>query len=287
MIRYPRRGFTLLELLISLGVLALLGTLGMVSFLNSRNSRDLVVTSQNALSVLRDAQARTLAGEDASVWGVHLEQSQVVLFRGATYAGATSTDPHPLSANIEIVNIALVGGGSDVLFRRLDGTTTQSGTFDVRVRGSATMVNRITIDASGKVYEAGTAPAASGTRLVDTRHRSFNLGWSIRGSVSLIFTFSDPPNPDLVYSVVMAPYFNADQTKFDWSGSVLVGGQPQTMRIHTTSLTGSNTVLSVDRDCRFNTKKVRITIDIRDIATYEANCTTVTVGPYGGTVSEP
>ena len=85
----------------------------------------------------------------------------------------------------------------------------------------------------------------------------------------------------------MSSYFDAGKTKFDWSGTIAVGGENQILRIHTTSLTDSDTALSVDRDCRFNTKKVKITIDTRDIATYEADCKTITVGLYGGTMSEP
>ena len=46
-------------------------------------------------------------------------------------------------------------------------------------------------------------------------------------------------------------------------------------------------VLSVDRDCRFNTKAVKMTFDIKDIATYDADCRTVTIEAYGGTMGEP
>ena len=277
------KGFTFLEILIVTATLAILGIAGLVSFVNSRSSRDLVTASQNVLSVLRLVQARTLAGEDDSQWGVHLAQAQYTLFRGSTYAGATLTENFLLPPAVEIANIALNGGGVDVIFASLAGTTTQFGAFDVRIRGTSRVFS-ITIDPSGKAYQSTTSPVASG-RSVDMRHRSFTLGWSIQGASAITLTFYDPSSVTTV--TPLFPYFNAGQTKFDWSGTANVGGLDQVLRIHTTSLTPSDTVLSIDRDCRKNTKKVKVAIDGKDIVTYEADCKTITLEAYGGVMGEP
>lgn len=280
-----QKGFALLEVFISVGIITLVGVISLVSFINSRNVRDLTTSAQNVLSVLRLAQSRTLAGEDNSQWGVHLEQSRFVLFRGAIFAGSTSTKEYLLPSNIEVVNVNLFGGGQDVVFKKVTGATSETGAFDVRVKGSAVNTFSITIDGSGKVYQTGIIPASAGSRMVDARHREFNLGWSIKNSTTLLLTFSDPPNPDVPNSVAMTP--TAPRTTFDWTGTVTVGGQDQTLRIHATPISDTNTILHVDRDCRKNTKKVRVTIDTQDIATYEADCRTVMVGAFGGTMTEP
>lgn len=282
-----RTGFTLLELVITTSILVLIGSLGLASFVNSRNVRLFTTSSQDVVSVLRVAQSKTLAGEDNSVWGVRLEQSRFSLFRGADYAASTLIEPHNLPSAIEIVNINLAGGGPDVVFKKIDGRTDNFGSFDVRVRNSPTQTLNITVEESGKVYKSGPSAPPSNTRITDTRHRNFNLGWTIRGTVAMTLTFEDPPNPNTIQIVPIIAFMNADQTVFDWSGTVAVGGQNQVLRIHTTSLTAGNTILSVDRDCRTNNKRMNITIDTRDIGTYEANCQTVTVGVFGGTVSEP
>lgn len=279
------KGFTLLEVAISVGIVVLIGTISLVSFINSRNVRDLTTSGQNVLSVLRLAQSKTLGGEDNAQWGVRLEQSQFILFRGATYSGSTLTQAYAIPSSIEIVNINLSGGTSEVVFRRLTGQTDQSGSFDVRVRGSSSQTFPVTVDSSGKVYQSGAPPPTTGARVVDARHRSFNLGWSIQNAATLTLTFSDPPNPDTIQNIAMTPA--APRTTFDWSGTYTVGGQSQTLRIHATSITAGNTILQIDRDCRKNTKKLKASIDTKDIATYESNCQTITVGPYGGTMSEP
>lgn len=281
------KGFTMIEIMIVVGLLMIFGSLALVSFQVSRNTRDLTAATQNVLSVLRLAQARTLSGENDSVWGVHLEQNQIVLFRGPTFAGAPFVEPYDLSSSIELVTIALNGGGSDVIFNRITGTTDQNGTFVLRVAATPTLYISLTVDASGAAYQTTAFSPLTSARTVDMRHRSFDLGWSIKTSTTLTLTFADPPNPDIVNSVIMASYFDVAKTKFDWSGITSIGGLDQDLRLHTTSLTDANTILSVDRDCRKNTKKLTIAIDGKTIAVYEADCKIMTVGAFGGIVSEP
>jgi prepilin-type N-terminal cleavage/methylation domain-containing protein len=279
-----KKGFTLLETIIVISIIVLVGAGAMASFVNTRNIRDLTTSGQNVLSVLRLAQTKAIAGEDNDTWGVRLEQGRFILFAGSAFAGSPTTTVYDLSANIEIANINLIGGGQEVVFEKIDGRTDETGTFDLRVRGSTGTTYPITVDVSGKVYQTGTAPSILGTRIIDTRHRDFNLGWSLQGYSTMTLTFSDPPNPDIVENVTTSSFFNLMQTEYDWSGTVVVGGDDQ---VHTAFLDSVNTILSVDRDCRLNSKQLKITFDSRDIATYSADCQSVTVEAYGGTISEP
>jgi len=280
-------GFTLLEILLSIAIVVLIGTMTLTSFVNSRRIRDLSASASNILSVARLAQSKALGGEDNSPWGLRLEQYRYIIFRGASFVGSTFTQIYNLPASLEIININLNGSGQEIVFKRLTGRTDQYGSFVIRVKESVTNIVSVTIDSSGKVYQTGTAPIPTGTRIIDARHRAFNLGWSIKNSVTMTLTFSDPPSVDTVQNIATVLYFDAGKTKYDWSGAISVGGQDQTLRIHTTSLTDSNTNLSVDRDCRKNIKKLKISFDTKDIGTYEADCRTITVGPYGGVISEP
>ncbi len=284
-------GFTFIETILVAGIIAILAGIALASFLNSRNSHDLATSRQSVISMLRLAQARTLAGEDGSVWGVHLEQTQAALFRGSSYASATYTRALALPQTVQIANISLAGGGSDVLFKPLSGETDQDGSFNLLVTGSASLSGSVVIEKTGKVYESQPLSVPSGARVLDTRHRSYHFGtWSMYNSTNLKLTFSDPPAADTVITIPTAGYFNADKTRFDWSGTNVIGGLDQVMRIHTLALSPTDTTLSVDRDCRLNTKKVTIEIELSGawnwIATYEADCRTLAVGSSGGTVSE-
>src|SRR3990167_2656300 len=148
-------GFTLLETLISISVLVLISSLALVSFINSRDVREGAVFGQDVMSVLRLAQSKALGGEDNSAWGIHLEQGQSVLFRGTSYVGAPFTQSFPVPARLEITNIVLAGGGSDVIFKRITGYTDQAGSFDVQVRAFLKITNFVLAGGGWDVFFKG------------------------------------------------------------------------------------------------------------------------------------
>jgi len=142
----------------------------------------------------------------------------------------------------------------------------------------------VTIDSSGQVRAEADALLPGGTRVIDTRHVNFELGWSIQGATTLRLQFSNPPNPDTIQDIAMADYFNADNTVFDWQGTVDIGGSSQTLRLHTLLLSPLGTTLSIHRDRRTNDKALIILIDGKEVSRYDAEGN-VTTGPFGGTMT--
>lgn len=281
-------GFTALEITIVVGIVSLLGALSLVSFFNTRRVQNLVTAGNDALSVLRLARENAVAGHGGDPWGVRLEQGQYFLFQGLSYGSSVNTTRYALPPGIEIADIILAGGVVEAVFRPTDGHTEEWGTFTVRAQGSLAQTFLVTIDGSGMAYQTGTAPALSGSRVTDTRHRTFAFNWGIDDAADLIFSFSDPTD---VRTIAMAP--PAIRTSYD-SGALIftVGGVDQVLRVHALSVAPGATALSIDRDCRKNTKKVVISIRdsdgiVKDIAQYEADCRTVAAGLYGGVMTEP
>lgn len=239
------------------------------------------------LSILGLAQSRTLAGDANSQWGVKMEIDRYTLFRGPAFAGSGANQIFLLPGGIEISQIALLDNGSEIVFQKITGKTLQSGTLTLRANTGSNPAITLAVDPSGRAYRSTDASLPTNNRSIDARHRTFDLGWSIKDATTLTLAFSNPPSPDTIQNVSMAPYFDAAKTRFDWSGEFAIGGQTQSMRIHTLSLTDSTTALSVDRDCRVNTKKTAVSMDSKLIATYEADCATISVGAFGGVMSEP
>ena len=282
-----QKGFTALEIAIAVGIVSLLGALSMVSFMNARRVQDLVTAGNDILSVLRLAHEKAVSGQGEDPWGVRLESDAYRIFQGHSHAGAATTTTYALPSSIEIANISLAGGGQEVVFRPIDGMTGQQGTFTVRVRASAAQRFEVTTDPSGRAYQTGTAPALTGARSVDTRHRTFTFNWGIDDAADIIFTFNDtdPRTVAMAPAVPRAAYDSQELT-------FVVEGATQIIRVHALSLTAGATTLSIDRDCRKNNKKVTIAIRdsdaiVKDIATYAADCRTVTVGNFGGVITEP
>lgn len=103
-------------------------------------------------TVLREARSLTLASRGGNQYGVHLESSQAVLFQGSVYnSSATSNVSYLLNPLGNISIITLAGGGSEVVFDRLTGDTSQSGTIKLSVIADPSSTRTITISGTGLV----------------------------------------------------------------------------------------------------------------------------------------
>lgn len=274
------KGFTLLEIIIVVAIMSVVGAISITSFRSFQRYADIDASANQIVAVLREARDRTAATDAANVYGVYFEPGRYVRFQGPVYDGDAVTNvAYALPSTLELYDVN-VGGDSIIIFNSLDGSADQAGSTSIRVIDDPEEFRTIEIFSTGVIGIAGTTTLTD-SRIGDSRHVHFDLGWSIRNSTTLTLRFSNPPNPDVVENISMSAYMNADQTDFDWSGSVLVGGEEQVMRIHTHALTDFETTLSVHRDRRFNTKAVQISIDGQDIASYEEDGT-VTIGFFGG-----
>lgn len=144
-------GISLLEILISFSVLALVSAILMYAFGNFRAAQDLSEAHSNIIGVIKEARARTLSSNANSNYGVHFEAAKAVLFKGNSYNALDSeNDIYFLPVSTEINIVSLTGGAVETVFTRLNGTTTTSGTISVRAkRNGAT--NVITLEPTGVV----------------------------------------------------------------------------------------------------------------------------------------
>ena len=82
---FTREGFTIIEILIVIAIMAILGAAASPLYSNFlvrtyfRNKTNELVAS------LRTAQLNTIAGKEGSRWGVHISSSEIIMFKGASY----------------------------------------------------------------------------------------------------------------------------------------------------------------------------------------------------------
>ena len=88
---------------------------------------------------------------DSSKYGVHFEASRVVLFKGNTYDANDPDNEEYLLRGNTLSPITLTGGGSDVVFERLNGKTNQSGTVTISSVSDPSRSKVITIRGTGIV----------------------------------------------------------------------------------------------------------------------------------------
>ncbi len=138
----------MIEIIVTAAVLALMAGIAFRALSNFKSDKSLDGDFRAVSSLVDEAREATLAARDDAPWGVHFQSDQAVLFKNTYQAGNANNTVYTLSKNIYISSITLGGGGSDVIFKHLYGTTDNSGTTTLSERtGSST--RSIIISASG------------------------------------------------------------------------------------------------------------------------------------------
>ncbi|HBB44384.1 MAG: pilus biogenesis protein [Parcubacteria group bacterium GW2011_GWA1_44_13] len=125
MVKCFHRGFTALEILIVIAILAILLATILPSFTNFRRSSLLNTDTMNLVTLINRARLLSVSSKDDEQYGIHLETTKAVLFKGDTYDTASSTNEvHVFSTGLTLSGIAISGGGSEILFEKVTGATT-------------------------------------------------------------------------------------------------------------------------------------------------------------------
>ncbi len=278
----PRSAFTLIEVVVVMAMVGVILAGALTAFSSFRSSSDLSAAADLLKITLEKARLSTLSREDGSGYSVKISSANFVWFKGQTF---NSQDPNNktfnLPALIKIQSATLENLGDIVLFNSLTGTTSP-GSIILAAGSDPAQTKTLYLNRSGFVSFSSEGAAVKPT--VDTRHLHFNLGWSIQSASQLQLKFLVDPAD--TRNVAMAPYFNSDKTNWDYSGTFNVGGENQTLRIHTHTLNPSNTLLSIERNRMANSKPVEISIDSKTIVTY-ASDGAASAGPFGGQLIVP
>lgn len=253
------KSFTLVEVLLVFGILIILAGLAIPSFYYFNAGTVLNNSTSEIISVLREAQSKTLASEGASQWGVYLSAStsQYILFQGANFASrnASLDQIHDLSSKVEIYQSDL---GSEIVFDRLTGKNDLPGSFSLRLKAVPSKTQTIYVENSGRVGVANPLIPDQEGRLKDSRHVHFNYSRFIEAGAEiarLIFTFD---SQTFTKEIIMAD--NLKDSQFYWEGEISVGGENQKIKIQTHSLNNPTTQFSIHRDMRYNTKALTLEI---------------------------
>lgn len=286
------KGFTLIEIIVAILVLSVAAVLVIPAWKSFSDNVNLENTRQMIEAKIKLAKNYSLGSLGDSVYGIHFDvlNNRFVLFSGGAFIdGAPTNQIFNLPSNVEIYSVGLSGGGNDLVFGRLTGGTSNSGTVGIRIKTDNSKSRQIAINSEAQAG-SGAFQASSGAPLVDGRHIHFSLLWSIQNSSALRLEFIAADGSTVTNDIDTALYFNGDKTSFSWQGTTAVDGVGQKIRVHTTALDLVSALLCIMRDRTENTKSVAVSfIDggtVKKIATYTENAGgTVTITPdsfYGG-----
>ena len=116
-------GFTLVELLIVIGITATISVIGIGFYANQQKSKLLETTAQEIASYLRYAQKKSETQEQGLQWGVHFENPAsgsdfYGLYTGTSYS--TTTEVKYLPVGIQF-STPSTGNSINVSFNKLTG----------------------------------------------------------------------------------------------------------------------------------------------------------------------
>ena len=135
-----KKGFTILEILFGIAILAIAITIVALSFSKLNQSAALEKSVDTAISVFNEARSLTLASKSATSFGVRIESTELVL---------VPTNTITTFNNLVGVRNININGGSTVTFKRLTGATDNIGSFEIYLKDAPTVYRIVTITATG------------------------------------------------------------------------------------------------------------------------------------------
>lgn len=145
-----QKGFSLLEIIITIAIVLILSAVGLSALSNYNKKQSLKANADTVLSVLSEARAKTTASDGGSRYGVHFEESKVVLFREAYVAGAADNAEFNIVGPVKIGSIN-IAGGNDVLFKKISGETDNNGSIVISLNDGSDSVE-IDVEKTGNSF---------------------------------------------------------------------------------------------------------------------------------------
>lgn len=133
-----RSGLTLIEILVVIGIIILLFSLGLFFSMDSFRGYSFHAEEDKLVTILQRARSKSLANIDQASHGVHIDVvgSAYVLFEGTVYNPVDpKNEPTPIEGPVTL------SGLTDVLFDQLSGASNTPGTITISGGGkSATVI---------------------------------------------------------------------------------------------------------------------------------------------------
>jgi len=138
-------GFTLIEVLLSLALVAIIAATGIPIFQSFQNRNELNVAAVTFAQGLRRAQILAQSSQDDTSWGMYAQSGNITLFKGPNYVGRDNTYDEVFAVPVSII----VSGTQEYVFSRFTGLPQNIGSLSFISPNNETKT--ITINEKGMV----------------------------------------------------------------------------------------------------------------------------------------
>ncbi len=159
-----RRGATIMEMTVAVGIMVVIGLVALVSLSGWRNQAGLDSATKQVAALLREAQSRSMTRTSGVIWGVHFDNTSssspfYALFSVA-YSTSTAQKRTLLPSGVRFSETSIPAGSSlDITFAELTGVPSTSTTILLEFGGS------------GGAAEASVSRSGSGLLFFDDFNR--------------------------------------------------------------------------------------------------------------------
>lgn len=113
-----KKGFTLVEIVIVLGIFAILAAAATPFLLSQVVKNRIASSAKQIVSALYIAQQNSYSGKSNASYGVQFTTSSFTMFRGNTFAGSTDPRTVNFTAPVQAKDFAFTGGVTEVVFAK-------------------------------------------------------------------------------------------------------------------------------------------------------------------------
>lgn len=140
------RGFTLVEMLLSVALLSLIAGISIPVYQQFQVRNNVDITASNVVESLRRASILAQGGYEDSTWSVNISTSSIILYKGSTFATRDTTYDEVIAITPDVIP----SGMSDVTFARLTGFPSTTLT-PIVLTSSSNETRTITLNAKGTI----------------------------------------------------------------------------------------------------------------------------------------
>jgi prepilin-type N-terminal cleavage/methylation domain-containing protein len=150
-----QKGFTLVELLISIAIIATVSVIGLVNLTGHREKLAVDLETEKIVSYLRATRDKAIAGEGNSSWGVRFvnnssDDDVYYLFQGLSFSSSSIVETRYLSKKTQLL-VPPVGSTTDIIFAKGTGYPNASTTLSIQSRTRPQFTGTISINSLGQI----------------------------------------------------------------------------------------------------------------------------------------
>lgn len=140
---FKTRGFTILEVLFSIAILAIISLISIKSFGGEVGEKEIRAISDNVVANIDLARSNAITGKNGQSYGIKFGDNYFTYFTGSSYISSNeSNERNDINSKFEITN-DIPGADDAIVFSKLKGDINHNGPITITISEKSDSENSI------------------------------------------------------------------------------------------------------------------------------------------------